>query len=106
MIASMAAAQDTPGDAAGKWSITIHATDAPLNEQWNLKQDGNKITGTAKTTDMELPFTAKIEGKVLKGNIKDGDMYYEVNMTVVNNDMDGTIKMGKHLFLVSGKRKS
>lgn len=90
---------------AGTWNITIHSTvDGILTQQWTLKQDGDKVSGTAKTKNGDAPLEGMLEGAVFKGMIADGDAKYELNGTVVNNDLDGTIRMGKNEFLMAAKR--
>jgi hypothetical protein len=90
---------------AGAWNVTIHSTvQGLLTEQWNLQQNGDKVTGTVKTDKGELPFEGSLNGNIFLGNIKDGDKQYEVRGTAVGNDFDGTIRMGKNEFLLGAKR--
>lgn len=94
-----------PAKMMGGWSVTIHSTiQGLLTEQWNLQQSGDKVTGTAKTDQGELPFEGSLTGNIFLGHIKDGDKQYEVRGTAVDNDFDGTIRMGKNEFLLSAKR--
>jgi hypothetical protein len=89
----------------GAWNATIHSTiDGLMTEQWNLKQEGDKVTGTVKTDKGELLFEGSLNGNIFLGNIKDGDKQYEVRGTAVGNDFDGTIRMGKNEFLLGAKR--
>jgi hypothetical protein len=90
---------------AGAWNVTIHSTiQGLLTEQWNLQQNGDKVTGTVKTDKGELSFEGSLNGNIFLGNIKDGDKQYEVRGTAVGNEFDGTIRMGKNEFLLGAKR--
>jgi hypothetical protein len=88
----------------GSWDATIHAPDKTMSEQWMFKQDGMKITGTAKGDKGELPIEGTIEGTVFRGLVTDGDQHYQVHLTVDGDDMDGTIRMGKNEFLLMLKK--
>lgn len=90
---------------SGTWNITIHSTiDGILSQQWSVQQDGAKITGTAKLKSGDAPLEGTLEGAVFRGMITDGNTKYEVKGTVVNNDIDGSIRMGKNEFLLAAKR--
>jgi hypothetical protein len=45
-----------------------------------------------------------LSGAILLGAITDGDKKYVNRGTAVENDFDGTIRMGKNEFLLSAKR--
>jgi hypothetical protein len=68
-----------------------------------IKQDGVKVTGTAKG-DKELPLTGTVEGSVIRGLLTDGDNHYQVHLNVDGGDADGTIRMGKNEFLIMLKK--
>ncbi len=92
---------------AGSWNVVIRSTvDGILNEQWTFQQNGEKITGTVKNKAGELPVTGTVTGAVLNAVVTDGDMKYQVVGTVEDDNaaMDGTIRMGKHEYLLTGKR--
>jgi hypothetical protein len=94
-----------PAKIAGNWSVQVFSTtEGVLNEQWSIKQEADKVTGTVKNKKGELPLEARMDGSSLIGTITDGDKKYEVHGTVVKNDFDGTIKMGKNEFRLSAKR--
>ncbi len=80
------AATATPvANMAGNWTVTIHSTiEGLLSEQLTLE-------GT-------------LSGAILLGAMTDGDKKYVVRGTAVDNDFDGTIRMGKNEFLLSAKR--
>jgi hypothetical protein len=102
---SVVAATTSVVKMAGNWSVTIHSTtDGLLQEQWTVKQDGNKIAGTVKSKSGDLPLEGSLDGAIFLGTITDGDQKYEVRGTAVANDFDGTIRMGKHEFRLAAKR--
>jgi hypothetical protein len=90
---------------AGNWNVTIHSTiDGILHEQWTVKQNGEKITGTVKTKSGDLTLDGSLTGAVLLATITDGEKKYEVRGTTVANDFDGTIRTGKNEFRLAAKR--
>lgn len=106
-FARVASAQQiTNAKVAGTWTATIHTPDKTVTEMWTLKQDGNKVTGTAKTDKGDLPITGTIEGGVVRGLETDGDMHNQVHLDVDGSDADGTIRIGKNEFLIDMKKKS
>jgi hypothetical protein len=105
-VAAVAAARGN-AKVAGSWNVTVHSTvDGLLNEQWTLQQSGAKVTGTIKNKTGELPVEGTIAGAVLNATVTDGAMKYQVISTIAddNKGMDGTIHMGKHEYLIAGKR--
>src|SRR5256885_759127 len=52
-----ASAQQAPPKIAGNWTVKIHSTtEGILEQRWSIKQEGNKITGTAKAKNGDLPL--------------------------------------------------
>jgi hypothetical protein len=105
-VAAVAAARGN-AKVAGSWNVIVHSTvDGLLNEQWTLQQTGAKVTGTIKGKTGELPVEGTIAGAVLNATVTDGAMKYKVISTIAddNKGMDGTIHMGKHEYLIAGKR--
>jgi len=89
----------------GNWNGTIHSTlEGILTEQWTVTQNGEKITGTVKSKNGDLTLEGTLSGAILLGAMTDGDKKYVVRGTAVDNDFDGTIRMGKNEFLLSAKR--
>ena len=89
----------------GRWNVTIRSTiEGILTEQWTVMQDGDKITGTVKSKNGDLTLQGSLSGAIFLGAITDGDKKYVVRGTAVDNDFDGTIRMGKNEFLLSAKR--
>jgi hypothetical protein len=89
----------------GNWTVTIHSTiDGILTEQWSVTQEGSKIGGTVKTKNGGGTLDGSLSGAIFLGAVMDGENKYVVRGTVVDNDFDGTIRMGKNEFLLSAKR--
>jgi hypothetical protein len=89
----------------GSWNVTIHSTiEGILTEQWTVTQDGAKIAGTVKSKSGNATLAGSLSGAIFLGAITDGDKKYAVRGTAVDNDFDGTIRMGKNEFLLSAKR--
>jgi len=102
---SEAAAAALPASMVGSWNVTIHSTiEGILTEQWTVTQDGAKITGTVKTKNGDAALEGSLNGAIFLGAVTDGDKKYTVRGTAVDNDFDGTIRMGKNEFLLSAKR--
>jgi hypothetical protein len=102
---SEVAAASAVAKMAGNWNVTIHSTiEGILREQWTVKQDGTKITGTVKSKSGDLPLEGSLTGAILLATITDGQKKYEVRGTAVANDFDGTIRMGKNEFRLAAKR--
>ena len=101
-FARVASAQETK-NINGNWTATIHAPDKTTTQQWMIKQDSGKITGTAKG-DKEMPLSGTMEGNIFRGLMTDGDQHYQVHLTLDGEDMDGTIRMGKNEYLLMLKR--
>jgi hypothetical protein len=102
-----AAAARVNAKVSGSWNVTVHSTvDGLLNQQWTLQQTGGKISGSIKNQTGELPLEGTIAGAVLNATVTDGAMKYQVVGTVSDDNagIDGTIRMGKHEYLLSGKR--
>jgi len=105
VTAAIAAAHGT-SRVAGSWNVTIHSVvEGLLKEQWTFRQDGDKVTGTVKNKNKEMPLAGTLSGTVLNATITDGAMKYQVVGTIEDeNDIDGTIRMDKHEYLLSAKR--
>jgi hypothetical protein len=102
---SQAAPAAPAANMVGNWTVTIHSTiEGLLTERWNVTQDGAKITGGVKSKSGDATLEGSLNGAIFLGAITDGDKKYVVRGTVVDNDFDGTIRMGKNEFLLSAKR--
>jgi hypothetical protein len=89
--------------AAHQYGTNNAAEEKIVKEPWTFKQDGNKVTGTEKTDKAELPITAMLDGRVVRGYVTDGDKRYLINLDVDPDDgaMHGSIRMGIHEYLLN-----
>jgi hypothetical protein len=102
---SEAGAAPAPANMVGSWKVTIHSTiEGILTEQWTVSQSGDKITGKVKTKNGDATLEGSLSGAIFLGAVTDGDKKYTVRGTAVDNDFDGTIRMGKNEFLLAAKR--
>jgi hypothetical protein len=102
-VALAVSAQDTP-KIDGTWDVTINNPQGVRTEQWVVRQDGEKLTGTVKTVKGELPLAGTLNGTTLRVEVTNGDMQFEIHASVVGDSMDGTIRMGKNEYLWRAKR--
>jgi hypothetical protein len=105
--AAAIAAEQGASKVSGTWDIVMHNTaDGTQNEQWTFQQNGGKIIGTIKNKTGVLPLEGDVSGTILHATVTDGAMKYDVVGTLDQSDnvFDGTIRMGKHEYLLSGKR--
>ena len=104
-VVRVAAAQEASQQAVGgTWTVNIHAGDKTTTEQWMLKQDGTKLTGTVKNERGELPLSGTVEGAVLRAVVGDGASQSQVHIYVDGNKADGTIQTGKDVLLLDMER--
>jgi hypothetical protein len=102
---SEAAAAIRVANMIGNWNVVIHSTiEGVLTEQWIVTQDGVKIAGTVKSKNGDATLEGSLSGAIFLGAVTDGDKKYTVRGTAVDNEFDGTIRMGKNEFLLSAKR--
>jgi hypothetical protein len=100
-VVRVAAAQEASQQmVSGNWTVSVHAGDKTTTEQWMIKQDGTKITGTVKNERGTLPLTGTIEGAVLRVTVTDGAAMNQVHAYVDGNTADGTVQVGKDVLLL------
>jgi hypothetical protein len=97
-------------DFSGTWQVTVRMRGKSITEQWTLKQTGDKITGTIKGPNGELPVTGEVNLLVLRATYKVGDVSHRVGATLYENEMDGSVvveaedRAKQQQFLWSAKR--
>jgi hypothetical protein len=102
--ATAAAARVVP-NIAGSWNVQIYSTiEGMMNQSWAIKQDGKKVTGTVKSKGGELPIEGALDGSFLVATVTDGQKKYEVRATIVQKDMDGSIKINRNEFRLAAKQ--
>jgi hypothetical protein len=74
-VAEVAAQQ--PANVAGTWDVTLYkqgpggkADARSTQHEWVLRQEGAKITGTAKIDKQEFPIQGTITGKTIRAKIE------------------------------------
>lgn len=70
------------GGAAGSWDVTLVSPQGTFNLQFNLKQDGEKLSGVVKSQRGELP---------LEGTVKDKDVTLKWTTKYQENDLPITL---------------
>src|SRR5215510_7875808 len=86
------------GVVAGTWDVTLNSPQGTFNLQFNLKQDGEKLSGTLKGQRGELPLEGTMKGKevTLKWTTKyeGNDLPITLTGTLDGNAMKGTADYG------------
>ena len=86
------------GGAAGTWDVTLNSPQGTFNIQFNLKQDGEKLTGAVKGQRGEVPLEGTLKGKdvVLKWTTKfqDNDLPITLTGALDGSTMKGTADYG------------
>jgi hypothetical protein len=103
-VAAAAAAKAAP-NIAGSWNVQIYSTiEGMMNQQWVMKQEGSKVTGTVTSKSGEMPLEGTLHGAYLEATVTDGQKRYDVRATVVAKDIDGSIKINRNEFRLAGKQ--
>ena len=81
------------GGVAGSWDVTLNSPQGTFNLQFNLKQDGEKLSGVIKSQRGELPLEGTVKGKdvTLKWTTKYQDADLPITLT---GAVDGTTMKG------------
>lgn len=86
------------GSAAGNWDVTLNSPQGTFNIHFNLKQDGEKLSGVVKGQRGELPLEGTMKGKdvTLKWTTKyeDNDLPITLTGAVDGSTMKGTADYG------------
>ena len=86
------------GGVAGTWDVTLNSPQGSFNMQFNLKQDGEKVSGTLKGQRGELPVEGTVKGKdvTLKWTTKyqDNDLPITLTGALDGNTMKGSADYG------------
>ena len=86
------------GGVAGTWDVTLNSPQGTFNLQFNLKQDGEKVSGVVKGQRGELPLEGTVKGKdvTLKWTTKyqDNDLPITLTGAVDGSTMKGSADYG------------
>lgn len=89
-------AQD--GGVAGNWDLTLNSPQGTFNLQFNLKQDGEKLSGVVKSQRGERPVEGTVKGKdvTIKWTTKyeDNDLPITLTGTLDGSTMKGSADYG------------
>ena len=94
---------------AGSWELTINAPEGPMNATAELKQDGDKVTGSISSqigkTELSGTFSGKTLSLSFQVQTQQGAMDIKVNGEVDGNDMKGVIDFGMGMADFTAKKK-
>ena len=86
------------GGVAGAWDVTLNSPQGTFNLQFNLKQDGEKVSGVVKSQRGELPLEGTFKGKevTLKWTTKyqDNDLPITLTGALEGSTMKGSADYG------------
>jgi hypothetical protein len=94
-------------DVTGKWKATTQGPDGQeMQIIFNLKQDGEKVTGTAEGPMGEMPITeGKISGDEISFTVSAGDMKIVHKGTVSGDEMKLKVEIGEQTMDMTAKRE-
>ena len=81
------------GAGAGTWDVTLNSPQGTFNMQFNLKQDGEKLSGVVKSQRGERPVEGTLKGKDI--TIKWTTKYEETDLPItLTGALDGSTMKG------------
>lgn len=81
------------GGVAGSWDVTLNSPQGTFNVQFNLKQDGEKLSGVVKGQRGELPLEGTLKGKEV--TLKWTTKYQENDLPItLTGALDGSTMKG------------
>jgi hypothetical protein len=81
------------GSVAGSWDVTLNSPQGTFNMQFNLKQDGEKLTGVVKSQRGERPLEGTLKGKEV--TLKWTTKYEETDLPItLTGALDGSTMKG------------
>ena len=93
-VAVFSAALAADANVAGKWIMTVNTPAGSSNPTFELKQDGEKITGTYSGALGEAPVTGSVKGNELTLNIQI-DAAGQQMVVVYSGKLEGDSVSGK-----------
>jgi hypothetical protein len=93
-------------DVTGKWTATLKTPDGQdMQQVIDLKQDGNKLSGTIETPMGQMPISeGKVDGDAISFTIEMNDMKIVHQGTVSGDEMKLKIQFGDQTFEMTAKR--
>ncbi len=95
-------------DVTGKWKATTQSPDGQsMQLTFNLKQDGEKLTGAVESQMGEMPISdGKVTGDAITFTVEMGEMKIVHKGTVSGNDMKLKVEIGDQTMDMTAKREA
>lgn len=94
---------------AGAWDLSINGPEGAITATADLKQDGEKVTGSITSPQGTVDLTGTVKGKVLNLAFQiqspNGPLDIKVNGEVEGSDMKGIIDFGMGMADFTAKKK-
>ena len=90
VVCASVAADDTPANVAGKWTIAVSGDAGSATQTIDLKQDGKAITGTFKGPRQSGPLQGTVDGNNIKFHVNTR-VPLDYSGTVDGDSMKGTL---------------
>jgi len=105
-LALFSASLALAGDVAGKWQATAQTPDGQdVQIVFNIKQDGEKLTGTAEGPMGEAPITeGTSSGDSISFTVEMNDMKIVHKGTVAGDEMKLKVEIGDQTMNMTAKR--
>jgi hypothetical protein len=102
----LAAATALAADVTGKWNATAQSPDGgEMQIVFNLKQDGDKLTGNVESPMGTVPITeGKMDGDAIAFTVEMGDMKIVHKGTVTGDEMKIKVEIGDQVMNMVAKR--
>jgi len=97
------------GSVAGSWELSINGPEGPITAKADLKQDGEKVTGTITspqgTVDLAGTYKGKTVNVMFKLETPQGPLEIKVNGEVDGTKMKGMIDFGMGMADFTAEKK-
>ena len=103
------AALSAQANVAGNWDLSINGPEGVITATADLKQDGEKVTGSITSPQGTVELTGTCKGKVVNISFQiqgpQGALDIKVNGEVEGSDMKGIIDFGMGMADFTAKKK-
>jgi hypothetical protein len=95
-------------DVTGKWTATTQSPDGQeMQISFNLKQDGDKLSGTVEGPMGQMPISeGKLDGDAISFTVEMNEMKIVHKGTVSGDEMKLKVEFGDRAFDMTAKRTS
>ncbi|HYE87973.1 MAG TPA: hypothetical protein VEA16_16530 [Vicinamibacterales bacterium] len=108
-IGLMAGTAFAQGSVSGAWDLIVNGPEGPINATANLKQDGEKLSGSIETPQGTAEMAGSLKGKALNLSFSiqgpQGPLEIKVNGEVDGASMKGIIDFGMGMAEFTAKKK-